>query len=131
MIAPVTTPPPVAGYLPYYKAVPCYNAGCRLIRKVHRLQRRARLRARTRNTRIRIEAHRKLLWDSHPYCCYCGGRVGRRSATLDHAIPRSRGGTDDLNNLVLACRHCNEAKADRTPREYALAILRNVRRLAR
>lgn len=67
----------------------------------------------------------------HPYCGYCGRRVGRNTATLDHAIPVSRGGTDDLSNLVLACRPCNEAKADRTPREYALTILRNVRRLAR
>ena len=37
---------------------------------------------------------------------------------VDHVIPRSRGGTDDLENLVTACSACNLAKYDRTPSEW-------------
>jgi 5-methylcytosine-specific restriction endonuclease McrA len=32
------------------------------------------------------------------------------AATVDHVIPRSKGGTDDLSNLVLACNECNRTK---------------------
>lgn len=34
-------------------------------------------------------------------------------ATADHVVPRSRGGADDASNMVVACRPCNAAKADR------------------
>ena len=36
-----------------------------------------------------------------------------RATTADHIVPRSRGGTSDLANLVSACRHCNSAKGNR------------------
>lgn len=35
-----------------------------------------------------------------------------RRGTLDHIVPRSRGGTNVLSNLVLACYNCNRSKAD-------------------
>ncbi|KAG1666407.1 hypothetical protein FOA52_006516 [Chlamydomonas sp. UWO 241] len=57
-------------------------------------------------------------------CRYCGiGTVRRHwsdynhhrsdTATVDHVIPRSKGGTDDPCNLVIACRKCNCQKGDR------------------
>ncbi len=52
-------------------------------------------------------------------CVYCACRVvvgvskGKRGATLDHVKPRENGGTNHENNLVTACRACNEAKGDR------------------
>ena len=50
-------------------------------------------------------------------CCYCGRRTvdepnRRDSATLDHVIPRSRGGANHRDNLVLSCAECNENKGD-------------------
>ena len=47
--------------------------------------------------------------DSHR-CAYCG----RSASTIDHIIPRSRGGEDSWENLVAACHGCNSRKADRT-----------------
>lgn len=48
-------------------------------------------------------------------CAYCGTEVHRglppahpNAANLDHAIPRSRGGTNELSNLVVACFSCNQ-----------------------
>lgn len=42
-------------------------------------------------------------------CAYCG----KRADTIDHVIPRSRGGTHTWDNCVAACRLCNSRKADR------------------
>lgn len=53
---------------------------------------------------LRRDAHR---------CAYCGGHA----ATVDHVLPRSRGGGDVWENLVACCVRCNNAKADRTPEE--------------
>lgn len=43
-------------------------------------------------------------------CAYCGGYA----ASIDHVIPRSRGGTHTWENVVAACRRCNHRKADHT-----------------
>lgn len=44
-------------------------------------------------------------------CRYCGRRIGRREPLhLDHVIPRSRGGSDEVDNLVVACIGCNTRK---------------------
>ena len=47
-------------------------------------------------------------------CAYCG----RDARTVDHVNPYSRGGTDDPDNLVAACKPCNSSKRDRTPEEW-------------
>lgn len=45
-------------------------------------------------------------------CQYCGTR---RDLTIDHVIPRAKGGTDSWMNLVTACKKCNAKKGDNTP----------------
>lgn len=50
--------------------------------------------------------------DGH-HCGYCG----RSAATVDHIIPRSRGGADSWENLVACCQSCNSKKADKTLRQ--------------
>lgn len=52
-------------------------------------------------------------------CGYCGGPAG----TIDHILPRSRGGGNTWVNTVAACGRCNERKADRTPAEAGMALL--------
>ena len=49
-------------------------------------------------------------------CFYCGvafTESGPDHRTVDHRVPRSRGGTDALRNLVFACYSCNQRKRDR------------------
>ncbi|MDX2025255.1 HNH endonuclease [Microcella sp.] len=46
-------------------------------------------------------------------CAYCGGNA----TTIDHVVPRSRGGADTWENLVACCLKCNNIKSDRTPAE--------------
>lgn len=48
-------------------------------------------------------------------CIYCGGKVG---LTLDHILPRSRGGPDSPDNAVWVCRSCNSSKGDRRLYEW-------------
>ena len=50
-------------------------------------------------------------------CAYCGGPG---PLTIDHVRPRSRGGTNAWENLLPACRPCNQAKGNRTPEEWGV-----------
>jgi len=47
-----------------------------------------------------------------------------RFATVDHKIPKSRGGNDDPKNFVLACLECNQAKDNLTDQEYRAKLRR-------
>jgi 5-methylcytosine-specific restriction endonuclease McrA len=53
-------------------------------------------------------------------CVYCGSSSGR--LTLDHVVPRSRGGEHIWENVVAACRPCNTRKRDRLLSETAMAL---------
>jgi 5-methylcytosine-specific restriction endonuclease McrA len=57
-------------------------------------------------------------------CQYTGRPVSRSAATLDHVQPKSRGGRDSFENLVLCDKDVNMEKADRTPDEAGLKLLR-------
>ena len=59
-------------------------------------------------------------------CYYCAVDLARPGvqATLDHRLPRSRGGTSARSNMVPACRACNQAKADMTVEEYRERVRR-------
>lgn len=58
-------------------------------------------------------------------CQYCGKES--RSLTLDHVIPRFRGGIHSWENVVAACIPCNHRKASRTPKEAGMALRRQPR----
>jgi 5-methylcytosine-specific restriction endonuclease McrA len=52
------------------------------------------------------------------YCLHIGGQL-----TLDHIIPRSRGGGESWDNLVTACIKCNIKKGNRTPKEANMPLM--------
>jgi 5-methylcytosine-specific restriction endonuclease McrA len=52
---------------------------------------------------------------------YCGCE-NRKTLTLDHVIPQSKGGPNKWGNLVTACKKCNNEKADLTLKEYGKPI---------
>ena len=54
-------------------------------------------------------------------CQYCGRTDVR--LTIDHVLPKSRGGEDSWENLITACRPCNALKGDRTPLEAGMPTL--------
>lgn len=59
--------------------------------------------------------------DGHT-CQYCGARPGLHELTIDHVIPRSRGGASSWENCVTACRPCNARKANRLAHELDLTL---------
>ncbi len=54
-------------------------------------------------------------------CQYCGYET--RELTLDHVIPKSRGGNHDWENIVSCCYPCNRRKAGRTPTEAGMRLI--------
>jgi 5-methylcytosine-specific restriction endonuclease McrA len=54
-------------------------------------------------------------------CCYCGSHD---ELTLDHVIPRSKGGKSNFENCVASCKKCNTNKGNRTPGEACMKLLK-------
>lgn len=84
-----------------------------VIRLVHLIR---RPRPRVRLTRREIFARDGWI------CVYCGRAV--KDLTIDHVVPRHRGGAHTWENLVSACKSCNHRKAGRTPSEAHMHLLR-------
>lgn len=55
-------------------------------------------------------------------CCYCGKKITQKEATVDHVIPRSKGGKSTWDNVALSCGHCNRKKGDRTPEQAGMKL---------
>jgi len=75
-----------------------------------------------RNT-VKFNRRNIFLRDEH--CCqYCEQRFPRQQLSLDHVLPRSRGGGDSWENIVCACLTCNVSKGGRTPKEAGMTLKR-------
>ena len=57
-------------------------------------------------------------------CQYCAHELTVREATLDHVLPRSKGGRTTWENLVCCCRGCNRKKGGKTPQEAHMPLLK-------
>jgi 5-methylcytosine-specific restriction endonuclease McrA len=64
-----------------------------------------------------------MIRDSHT-CQYCRTTLPAAQLTLDHVLPRSRGGRGTWENLVACCYPCNNRKGDRLPQEARMVLLR-------
>ena len=65
----------------------------------------------------------RILMRDKMRCQYCGMRGSAFDLTLDHIMPRSRGGRSEPENLCAACMACNQRKGDRTPDEARMPLL--------
>jgi 5-methylcytosine-specific restriction endonuclease McrA len=73
----------------------------------------------------RVPATRTSIMLRDAYICqYCGDAPGRAHLTVDHVVPRSRGGIHDWQNLVTACKRCNQKKGSHTPDEAMMHLIR-------
>ncbi len=57
-------------------------------------------------------------------CQYCSEMPGRPDLTVDHVVPRSRGGKHEWENLVTACKVCNHKKGSMLPEEAGMRLRR-------
>jgi 5-methylcytosine-specific restriction endonuclease McrA len=69
-------------------------------------------------------SRRNVARRDHQTCQYCGAQPGWEAITVDHVVPRSRGGTSNWTNCVAACVTCNARKADRTPEQAGMKLRR-------
>lgn len=67
-----------------------------------------------------------LLRDQY-MCQYCGKTMAPAELTLDHVMPRSRGGGSTWDNLVACCKRCNHRKGSQTPEESGMKLLKRPR----
>jgi 5-methylcytosine-specific restriction endonuclease McrA len=73
--------------------------------------------------RPKMRLSRREVFNRDRYICqYCGRQT--RDLTLDHVLPRHRGGSHEWENLASACKGCNHRKAGRTPEEARMRLLR-------
>jgi hypothetical protein len=84
--------------------------------------------ANVRVPRVALQPTRtNILLRDDETCQYCGKRS--RDLTLDHIIPRSRGGQSTWENLVACCKHCNGKKGNRLLKEVNMHLARQPRAL--
>ena len=57
-------------------------------------------------------------------CQYCGDTPGKHGLTVDHVVPRCRGGDHSWTNLTTACKRCNHKKGSMIPPEAGMRLLR-------
>ncbi len=89
---------PEAIYLPFYESLP--------------------------KTEVVFSRQNLLLRDKYT-CQYCGKHLKNpKERTVDHVIPKSRGGKTVWTNVVLCCKKCNLKKGDRTPEEAGLKLIK-------
>jgi|GEM_PF-49573 len=69
-------------------------------------------------------SRRNLFKRDHNTCQYCGRQFPPDQLTIDHVIPRARGGESTWENCVLACVDCNRRKGNRTPEEAGMRLKR-------
>ena len=69
-----------------------------------------------------LNNHALFARDAH-LCMYCGNRFRDRELSRDHIVPVSLGGEDGWNNVITACKRCNNHKAGRTPEQAGMELL--------
>jgi 5-methylcytosine-specific restriction endonuclease McrA len=67
---------------------------------------------------------RNILRRDRGQCQYCGKNLAKKEFTIDHVIPRSKGGKNSWINLVSCCLKCNWKKGNKTPVEANMNLLR-------
>ncbi len=73
-------------------------------------------------TSLRMNRRNLLARDGHR-CQYCGKNLPASQLSLDHVMPRSRGGLTTWENVVASCVRCNTKKGSRTPQEARMRLI--------
>ena len=67
---------------------------------------------------------KNIYWRDKYTCQYCSGQFKYKNLSLDHVVPKSRGGGRGWLNLVTCCHSCNQKKGNKTPSEASMALIR-------
>ena len=75
----------------------------------------------------RALSRKNILLRDRNTCQYCGKILAAGELTLDHVVPRSRGGSSTWENLVACCHNCNRRKGNMLPQEANMRLTREPR----
>jgi len=75
----------------------------------------------------RALSRKNILLRDRNTCQYCATVLPSSELTLDHVIPRSRGGSSTWENLVACCHSCNRRKGNQSPAESGMKLMREPR----
>lgn len=75
----------------------------------------------------RALSRKNILLRDRNTCQFCGRVLPASELTLDHIVPRSRGGESSWENLVACCHPCNNKKGDRLPEDAGMKLIRRPR----
>lgn len=73
--------------------------------------------------RLQVVSRKNIFLRDGERCMYCGERFRPQDLTLDHVIPRSRGGSSGWDNLVACCKKDNHRKGDRLLEEVGMKLI--------
>ena len=69
-------------------------------------------------------SRQNVIWRDKNTCQYCNKYHSCGELTIDHIVPRSRGGKNTWTNLVACCKKCNQAKGNKTPEEARMKLIK-------
>ena len=67
---------------------------------------------------------KNVVWRDRYTCQYCAKKFSFVELTMDHIIPKSRGGDKSWSNIVASCKKCNSNKGNRTPEEAKMPLIK-------
>ena len=67
---------------------------------------------------------KNVIWRDKYVCQYCGNKFQYHELTMDHIIPKSRGGDKSWTNIVASCKGCNSKKGNKTPKEARMPLIK-------
>jgi 5-methylcytosine-specific restriction endonuclease McrA len=91
---------------------------------VFKLPKVIRLFTQFRNRQIVKFSRENVFYRDRFQCQYCAQTFVRSELTLDHVIPRSKGGTTSWDNVVSCCKSCNNKKGDKLPQHFAMKLIK-------
>jgi 5-methylcytosine-specific restriction endonuclease McrA len=75
--------------------------------------------------RMRVKFTQKNLWERDKFTCqYTGKKLTKTTGNIDHVVPKSQGGKTSWENCVIAHKEINAKKADKTPEQAGLKLLK-------
>jgi len=81
--------------------------------------------ARIKRINVRAQlSRRNLFLRDHGNCQYCGMQVSLKTGTIDHVVPRSKGGLHIWENVVIACIPCNQKKGSRLISDTNMSLIK-------
>jgi 5-methylcytosine-specific restriction endonuclease McrA len=82
---------------------------------------------RAHKSRMKFSRRNVMIRDNH-ICQYCGAKLGKTGGTIDHVVPKARGGQSTYTNCVASCKSCNNQKADKRLDEIGFKLKQKPKR---